>query len=209
MSDFQWIIDRAEQMSIDRTRLIASTTARDGTTRTVSRGGQAWKFTVKLPDGLPWNEIRQYISTMEYVDMITVSTFKLSNTGHDWIVKYQGDASLPKSMTASWIMNSPIITIQSGGGTIPDGGYRFRAGDFIQLGSNHVYTVAKDCPKNATTVTLHRPVLSANLNGALKVAEDCEWHVKCIQMPKWKLTSKDQVSWDGEFVFQEANYSEW
>ena len=87
---FQWIIDNAESISIESKKIVASTTARDGTTRGVSRGGQIWQFEVKLPDGMRWTDVRQNISKSEVLDKITTTTIQLNNPGHSWIVGYQG-----------------------------------------------------------------------------------------------------------------------
>jgi len=52
---FQWIVNRSESLSINRKRMVASTTARDGIVRTVSRGTQPKRFEIKVPDGIYWS----------------------------------------------------------------------------------------------------------------------------------------------------------
>jgi hypothetical protein len=199
---FQWIVDNAESLSIDRMKVIASTTARDGVVRSVSRGSQITRFTIKVADGLPWTTIRNYISKAEALDKVTSAPISLNHSGYDWLVKYQGNSSSSTSFVGTWTQNSNVITI-TGGGSTPSG-YKFRAGDFIQLGNNNVYTVAVDCPYNSSSVTLHRPVIEATASGALKVGEACSWTVRCTNFPKWNLFARDQVSWDGEFTFVEV-----
>ncbi len=44
---FQWIVDNAESLSINRKKVVASTQSRDGTVRAVSRGNAAKRFEVK------------------------------------------------------------------------------------------------------------------------------------------------------------------
>jgi hypothetical protein len=199
---FQWIIDNAETVSIDRRQIVASTQARDGTVRAVSRGGQAWKFVVKLPDGPKWTDYRQQISITEKLDKVTTGTFKFSDTGHRWLVGYQGNSANYTGFVASATKNSPTLTLTTSPST--SSGFKFRAGDFIQLGnSGKVYTVAADVPFNSNTVTLHRPVLDATASYTLRVAENCEWTVICTQFPQWTLFARDQISWDGPFIFVE------
>lgn len=199
---FQWIIDTAESVSIDRKQVVATTTARDGTVRAVSRGGQAWKFTVKLPDGIRWTEYRQLITQSEKLDKVTTGTFKFSDTGHRWLVGYQGNSANYTGFSASATKGSATITLTVSPTT--SSGFKFRAGDFIQLGnSGKVYTVAADVAFNSNTVTLHRPVLDATATYALRVAENCEWTVLCSQFPQWTLFARDQISWDGPFTFVE------
>lgn len=203
MSGFQWIIDHAENISMDRMKIVATTTARDGMTRSVSRGTPLWKFNVKLPDGIKWTQLRNYISNAEYLDKVQTDTIQFSDTGHEWIVKYQGNSSNPTGFTASWTKDSSTINIY-GGGSISSG-YKFKAGDFVQLGpTGRVYTIAQDVPYGATTAILHRPVLETTGSGALRVGQNCIWTVKCIDFPKWKLMAYDQTSWSGEFIFVEA-----
>lgn len=81
---FQWIIDRAEQLSIDRKKMVAQTTARDGIVRSVSRGTPPKKFTVKLPDGLLWTEIKDLITAAEGLDRISTATISIPYAKFPW-----------------------------------------------------------------------------------------------------------------------------
>lgn len=200
---FQWIIDRAESISINTKKIVSSTTARDGTVRTVSRGGQTWRFDVKLPDGIPWTEIRQYIAQAEALDKVTAANIQLNNTGHSWLVGYQGNSINKTGFVASITQGSSTITLTTSPTT--SSGYKFRAGDYIQLGSSgKVYKVAADVAFNSNTVTLHRPVLDSTATGVqLRVAENCVFNVICIDFPDWTLFARDQVSWGGSFTFVE------
>lgn len=201
---FQWIIDNAESISIDRKKIVSTTTARDGQVRSVERGSPQWKFTVKFPDGVRWTDIRNNISNAERLDKISTATIQINDPGHNWIIAYMGDSSNPSSFTATWTKNSPNITI-AGGGSTAVGKYKFRAGDIIQLGTTgRVYTVAQDVPSTSTNVVLHRPVIEDSFSGVLKVGENCSWTVKCVDFPSWTLMARDQVSWSGAFVFVEA-----
>lgn len=200
---FQWIIDNAESISINRKKIVASTTARDGTTRSVSRGGQLWRFDVKLPDGPRWTDYRQLISQAEANDRVTSGNIQFNNSGHDWLVQYQGDSANYTGFIATITQGSTTITLTTSPTT--SSGYKFRAGDFIQLGaSGKVYTVAADVAYNSNTVTLHRPVLESSASGvSLRVAENCVFNVICVQFPEWTLFARDQVSWSGPFIFAE------
>ena len=48
---FQWVIDNASGITFDMRGMVGTTQTRDGVTRTVSRGGQPWRFTVLPPYG--------------------------------------------------------------------------------------------------------------------------------------------------------------
>ena len=200
---FQWVIDNAESISIDRLKTVAQTTARDGTVRAVSRTGQPWRFTVRLPDGPRWTDIRQNISKIEALDRVTVGTIGFTNSGHDWLIKYQGDLSSTSSLTANWSTGN-TISLTGGHTGLTSGQYIFRAGDVIQLNSGGCYTVAADVAYNESSVTLHRPIIdAAGVNDPIQVGSACSWSVLCVQFPQWNLFARDQVGWSGEFVFVE------
>jgi hypothetical protein len=71
---FQWVIDSAEQLSINRVQTAGSTIARDGRYRAVQRGANPYIFTVKLPDGPRWSEIYTYIEAIEALGTYTAET---------------------------------------------------------------------------------------------------------------------------------------
>lgn len=203
---FQFVIDNAAQISINRKPIVSTTFSRDNTPRTVSRGGYTWTFEVTMPDGPSWEDYRPLITKIEKLDRFTIDTIRLNNPGHSWLSQYQGDqpnpnltVNVPSIATSSVIITSGV-TITSG--------FIFRAGDFIQLGANErVYTVADDVAWNQTTVPLHRPLINQLAgNTTAIIGPNCEWKVLCVQFPQWRLFARNQVSWDGSFVFQEAGY---
>lgn len=200
---FQTVIDNASEISVERKSVVASTVARDGTYRSINRGGQVWTFTVRLPDGPRWTDYRQTISKIEKLDRYTTQTIQFNNTGHSWLFGYQGNSANYTGFNASWTQGATTITL-TGSPSTPSG-FKFRAGDIIQLGtSGKVYTVADDVSSVSNTVTLHRPVLDATGSGVLRVAENCQFSVKCLEFPSWRLFDRDQIAWSGNFVFIEV-----
>ena len=81
---FQWIIDGAETLSINRKRMVASTRARDGSVRVVSRGTQPKTFTVKFPDGVLWTNLRTNIAAAEALDRITTASISIPYAKFPW-----------------------------------------------------------------------------------------------------------------------------
>lgn len=81
---FQWIVDQAETISINKKKMVATTTARDGTVRAVSRGTQPKRFEVKLPDGIPWTVLRTDIAAAEVLDRITTATISFPYAKFPW-----------------------------------------------------------------------------------------------------------------------------
>ena len=83
-TNFQWVIDRAETLSINRKKMVAQTTARDGQVRVVSRGTQPKRFEVKLPDGIPWTELKYNIELAEDADRISTTTITIPYAKFPW-----------------------------------------------------------------------------------------------------------------------------
>lgn len=81
---FQWIIDNAESLSINRKKVVASTQSRDGTVRAVSRGNAAKRFEVKLPDGISWTALRTNIAAAEALDRYQTATISIPYAKFPW-----------------------------------------------------------------------------------------------------------------------------
>jgi len=196
---FQYVFDNAQSIGIDRRATVAQTISRDNTVRTVSRGGQVWRFEVRLPDGMPWDAARPYIEAIDYADRYTQGTVQMNNTGYtSWLNKYRGDGT---AFTASWTQGATSITLSGGSAST----YKFRVGDFIQLGSGgHVYSVVADVNSISSTVNLNRAIVDANGSGSLIIGPAVTWTVICTEMPSWTIDARNQVSWSGPFRFSEV-----
>ena len=199
---FQYVFNNAESISIDRRAVTAQTVSRNNVVRTVSRGGQIWRFEVKLPDGPRWSDLRPYIEAIDYADRYTVGTVQINNAGYNsWLTPYQGNAANPAAIAASWTQGTNTITLTGGQAA---SGFNFRAGDFIQLGSSgRVYSVVADVAFGTNTVTLNRAVIDATGSGTLRTGVNVTWSVICTELPQWTIFARDQVSWSGAFVFFE------
>lgn len=199
---FQYVFNNAESISIDRRGVTAQTVSRSNVIRTVSRGGQVWRFEVKLPDGPRWSDLRPYIEAIDYADRYTTGLVQINNANYnDWLTPYQGNAANPAAITASWTQGTNTVTLTGGQAA---SGYNFKAGDFIQLGSSgRVYSVVSNVAYNSNTVTVNRPVIDATGSGTLITGTNVTWSVICTELPKWTIFARDQVSWSGAFVFYE------
>lgn len=201
---FQTVIDNAEAISFNRRKKVAQTTSRDGTVKSTSLGGQIWEFEVTLPNGPKWSEYRPLIERMEALDRVNVGTIQINKAEHSWLTGYQGNLSTLTGIGVSFTSGN-TVTITSGATGLSTGQFRFRSGDLIQLGtSGKVYSVVSDVAHNGTTITLNRPVREAAGSYTLVVGQSVTWSVICVQFPKWTVFARDQVGWDGPFVFAEA-----
>jgi hypothetical protein len=201
---FQVIFDLAESIGIDRRGIVAQTTTRNNSVRAISRGGQVWRFTVKLPDGLSWSQARPYIEAIDAADRSTTGLVGLSNTNYtSWLSAYQGNSVNSTGFTATATQGSTTLTLTASPTTAS--GYKFRAGDLIQLGTTgHAYSVVSDVAYNSNTVTLNRAVIGTSGSYNLRVGPAVTWRVLCTNMPTWTIFARDQVSWSGAFEFVEA-----
>lgn len=201
---FQNIIDRAQSISIAKRKKVAQTQARDGTVKTTSIGGQVWEFRVRLPDGPRWTDYRQLIETWEAKDRVNTDTIQINNANHSWISQYQGNLGSTAGITVSFSSGN-TVTITAGATGLSPGQFKFKAGDFIQLGAaGAVYSVAANVAHNSNTITTHRPIRDAAGSYGLIVGPAVTWTVYCVEFPNWTLFARDQVSWSGDFVFVEA-----
>lgn len=201
-SAFQTVIDYAETITINKLKKVGQTISRDGVVRSTSLGGQYWEFEVKLPDGMPWTTMRPLIEKIQTLDRTEAGTISINNPGHSWLSGYQGDYTVTNAISVSYT-TSNYVNITSGPSLTS--GYRFRAGDFIQLGSSgKVYAVADDVSTSTTTVTLHRPVRESVGTYTLLVGQNVTWNVICVDFPQWTLFSRNQVRWSGPFRFVEV-----
>lgn len=200
---FQYVIDNAESISINKKKKVSQTVSRSGVVKSISLGGQLWEFRVKLPDGPSWETYRPYIERIEALDRVAVGTIQINSPGHSWINKYQGDLTNTSAVTVATVPGFDTSLQITGGATLASG-YRFRSGDLIQLGTGSVYSVVNDVPYNSVVITVHRPIREAAGNYTLKIGQTVSWSVMCVNMPNWTLFARNQVGWDGEFVFVEA-----
>lgn len=81
---FQWIVNQAQSISINRKKLVASTTSRDGKVRSVSRGTIPKTFEIRLPDGIRWSDLRTDIAAAEALDRISTATISIPYAKFPW-----------------------------------------------------------------------------------------------------------------------------
>ena len=81
---FQWIVNYAESISINRKKTVAQTTARDGKVRAVSRGTPPKRFEVRVPDGIPWTTLKSNIEAAEALDRVSTATISIPYAKFPW-----------------------------------------------------------------------------------------------------------------------------
>ena len=81
---FQWIVNQAESLSINRKKMVGTTTARDGITRAVNRGTLPKTFTIRLPDGIAWTTLKTDIAAAEGLDRISTAVISIPYATFPW-----------------------------------------------------------------------------------------------------------------------------
>lgn len=75
---FQYVIDNAEAISIDSNPTVAQTISRDFTVRSVARSAAKKRFTVQLPNGMPYDLAKSNIAAIITAGKFTPGTITIS-----------------------------------------------------------------------------------------------------------------------------------
>lgn len=81
---FQWIIDMAESLSLDKKQMIGQTQTRSGVVRAVSRGAMPVRITAKVPDGPRWTDLSANIASATALDRYQTSVITIPYAKFPW-----------------------------------------------------------------------------------------------------------------------------
>lgn len=216
----QNIIDGAQQLEIDRRRMVSQTISRSQRVKTAERNTtQPWKFKITPPASLAWGDSRGIIEVIDLNDRVNEYTISLNNNpGMNYITAYQGglrqdqlDALTINSTGTSTIVLTGLPNI----GTTTTNATTFVSsltvilakGDYIQpSNSRYPYTVTADVLRGSnttTSVSLNRSLLTSeaiNLVGqTVKIGNACTWRVIVTSMPTYSLIPMRRVQYTGDF----------
>ena len=91
---FQWIFDNAETISVNKRAIVGQTVTRNQTVRATSRGGTILRFTIGLPNGMPWDVNADYIKAIDAADRFTIEAVAFTNTGYTpWLINGDIDST--------------------------------------------------------------------------------------------------------------------
>jgi hypothetical protein len=205
----QNIIDKAQQIEIDRRRMVGQTISRSQRIKTSERStAQPWKFKITPPGMLPWTASRGFIEVIDFNDRATEYEISLNNNaGMNYITSYMGEIT-QSQLNSLTIFSTGTSTITiTGMPTTSTSTVIFARGDLIQpANSRYPYTVANTVIRGSSTttsVTLHRPIISSegiNLVGqGLAVGNSCTWQVIITGLPTYQLVPMQRVQYTGDF----------
>jgi hypothetical protein len=199
---FQAVFDNASRITVSNRPFVAQSITRSGVVRSVERGNAVWRFEVELPAGVPWQEeYRSVIANYTGLDRYTEDTVNFANTGYNWLFPYLGDEPNIANVRVNVINNALSIAT----GVTLQSGFVFRAGDLIQLVGSKVYQVTEDVAWDDTEIPVHRaPVNETVGTYDTNIGPAANFTVICVSMPNFTLVERNQVAWDGAFVFQEV-----
>ena len=208
-SGIQYIIDKAQQIEIDRRRMVGQSVSRSQRIKTAERStGQPWKFKVTPPAQVPWTVGRAITENINNNDRVDEYTVSLSNNpGMNYITAYQGEMTQAELdvLTISTSTTSTLVltTLPTTSSTA----VMFKPGDIIQPeNSRYPYSVTAEVLRgeNSTvSVPLNRPVITSEginlMTQGVKVGNSATWRVIVAGLPTYTLTPMRQVQYTGDF----------
>lgn len=208
----QTIIDKAQQIEIDRRRIVAQTMSRSQRIKVSERNSaQPWRFTVTPPGSLTWSTNRGVIELIDFNDRVSEYQISLNNNVKmNYLTDYQGKATagqLSAMQIASFTTSTMTIN------TLPNvstSTVLFASGDLIQPSlSRYPYTVVNTVYRgsdNTVSLTTHRPAITSEgvtLTGSFKTGNSCTWRVIITGLPTYSIVPKDRVQFNGDFQLVE------
>jgi len=205
----QNIIDRAQQIEIDRRRMVGQTISRSQRIKTAERAtAQPWKFKITPPGMLPWTASRGFIEVIDFNDRAAEYQISLNNNaGMNYITSYMGALTQAQLNSLEILSVGTSSFVVTGLPSVSSGTVVFAKGDLVQPeNSRYPYTVVNTVTRGLTTttsVTLHRPIITSEgvtLSGqGLAVGNSCTWRVVVSGLPTYQLVPMRQVQYTGDF----------
>jgi hypothetical protein len=209
----QNIINKAQQIEIDRRRMVGQSISRSQRIKTAERStAQPWKFKVTPPGQLPWTASRAFIEVIDFNDRVNEYTISLNdNPGMNYITAYQGSLTQSQlnDLTISTSTTSTLVltTLPTTASTV----VVFKAGDIVQPeNSRYPYTVVSTVLRGTSStvsVPLHRSIITSegiNLIGeGVKIGNSATWHVIVTGLPTYTLIPMQKVQYTGDFELVE------
>jgi len=205
----QYIIDKAQQIEIDRRRMVGQSISRSQRIKTAERStGQSWKFKVTPPAQIPWTVGRLVTENINTRDRVEEYTINLSNNPKmSYITAYQGEMTQAQinslTVQAQGTSTLTLTTLPS----VSSSTILFAPGDIIQpANSRYPYAVSDYVVRGVNTVTnvtLNRPVITSEnitLTGqGVKVGNSATWRMVVSALPTYTLIPMKQVQYTGDF----------
>ena len=210
----QTIIDNAQFITIDKTKLSAQTISRSGRVLTSEVStAMPYRFTVGMHDGLKYSTNRDVLEELDRLDRTIEESIDIgaTNTGLNYITSYQGDVDGGSLSMVGF--DGAELYVNASSATATSGNVLFKKGDYIQPQGNtstyrYPYQVTSDVNgigvgQSNVTVPVHRPVISQDgvslTSGGVDYGSDVTFTVKMMKKPMYSVVPHDLIAWDSEF----------
>jgi hypothetical protein len=206
----QRLINVASSLAVNRRKVVGIQYTRNEIVKTSATPTRnPWRFTLNIPSGLQYHNIRDIIETIDNTDRNTPEIVSFSGVrGQSFIFAYRGDmtqiqrdALRVNSFTGTSLILNSLPTIGAGA-------YLFKKGDLIQIADYpYPFTVTADVVRGTggtVTVTTHRGnwITDSVVNKSILVGNACQFRVICTNMPTYKLVpggTSALVEWTSDF----------
>ena len=219
----QDIINKAENITITRSKISGSTISRGGRLRSaLVAGNQPYIMSVAYAPYQSYTDNRGMIEELNRIDLIHSEDIDIGSTNPNlsWLVDYQGDLSSAQigqlKLKGTYGGNTiDIETEDLTGAAATD--IMFKKGDYITFdgGYRYPYTVTADITVGVVaagffvSVPLSRPIIvqsgyTFDDTKGILVGPDVTWTVKMTSKPSFTVIPGRYIQVDGEFVFMEV-----
>jgi hypothetical protein len=205
----QYIIDNAQQIEIDRRRMVGQTISRSQRIKTAERStAQPWKFKVTPPAQIPWTTGRVVAEAIDAGDRVAEYEISLNNrSGMNYITAYQGAMTAPQraalTIASTGTSTLTLTTLPS----VSTSTVLFAAGDIIQpANSRYPYAITDTVLRGSNTTTnvlLNRPLITSEaislIGQTVLIGNSCTWQVVLTIMPTYSLVYGQRMQYNGDF----------
>ena len=212
----QTIVDNATYITFDHKKIAAQSLSRSGRLLTAELASAVpFQITVGMHKGLTFSDNRNLLADLDVLDVTVEEEIDIgsTNSGLDYITKYQGDSTGIGSVTVNAATGTGGANIYLNCTAAGSGNVLFEKGDIIQPDTGYRYPyivtaqVAHTTGSNVT-IPVHRPVIpqeSYTFSGkGLNVGVDCTWRVKLINKPSYSVVPHDRIEFNSAFELVET-----
>lgn len=211
----QYIIDNAEEISLDRRKISGQTLTRSGQVRISSLASKVpWRITVKPGSGMNIRTHRAELESITNADRIQIQTINIgqSNERLGYLTEYKGNLNSSQRAAAQFLgANILDATVNLPG--VTSGTVVFQPGDLFSLaaGYRYPYTVTSQVIKGSgdqVVVPLSRPFIFqagfTHTESALRLGSEVTWNVVVANRPTFTITPGGWIRWNGDFELVEV-----
>jgi len=217
---FQTIINDATNISIDVNPITSAVMSRSNRLKTATRGPAIYRFDVNVAKAYKWTGAnRALLQTLQTKGRTTEEEITLSSTtGMGYIMGYAGTVSSQLSnLTIDSFTGDKIVMDTASTTGIQASDIIFEVGDYVQpANSRYTYQVRQrvtgaDISLGLIDVFMNRNIFPSTSDGgnnivnqSVNVANNCSFHVKCLDLPAHTLVPGQLFTFDGNFTFVEV-----